>query len=65
MIKVFTLNERNKIELTKEELEALLNASYWEGYNSKTSWTYISPNWFSPYWTCSISSDSITITNKE
>ena len=35
MIKVFTLNKNNKIELTKEELESLLNESYWEGYNKK------------------------------
>ena len=34
MIKVFTLNKNNKIELTKEELEQLLNESFWEGYRS-------------------------------
>ena len=44
MIKVFTLNEKGKIELTKNELEQLLNESYWEGYSKKTSyWTYTSP----------------------
>lgn len=44
MIKVFTLNKNNKIELTKEELESLLNESYWEGYNNKKNyWTYTSP----------------------
>ena len=43
MIKVFTLNKNGKIELTKEELEQLLNESYWEGFNSKNSWTYTSP----------------------
>ena len=48
MIKVFTLNEKGKIELTKDELEQLLNKSYWEGYSEgyskKTSyWTYTSP----------------------
>ena len=66
MIKVFTLNKNNKIELTKEELESLLNESYWEGYNKKNYWTYTSPTtpyqWLSntPY-TINSSSDSITI----
>jgi hypothetical protein len=49
MIKVFTLNKNNKIELTKEELESLLNESYWEGYNKKNSWTYTSPYNIDPY----------------
>lgn len=50
MIKVFTLNEKNKIELTKEELENLLNESYWEGCRSK-SWIYNTPSQISttPY----------------
>ena len=70
MIKVFTLNKNGKIELTKKELEQLLNESYWEGYmNSNNSWTYTSPTpckWYSntPYTisTGSISSsDSIII----
>ncbi len=44
MIKVFTLNKNNKIELTKQELENLLNESFWEGYNKKNScWTYRTP----------------------
>lgn len=45
MIKVFTLNKNGKIELTKKELEQLLNESYWEGYrnNSNLYWTYTSP----------------------
>ena len=47
MIKVFTLNEKGKIELTKDELEQLLNKSYWEGYSEgytkkTTYWTYTS-----------------------
>ena len=71
MIKVFTLNKNGKIELTKTELEQLLNESYWEGYNNRNNyWTYTSP---APYKQClntpytistadSISSsDSITI----
>ena len=49
MIKVFTLNEKGKIELTKDELEQLLNESYWEGYSEgytkKTTWTYTSPSY--------------------
>ena len=46
MIKVFTLNKIKKIELTKQELEQLLNESYWEGYNKKpTYWTYTSPSY--------------------
>ena len=46
MIKVFTLNEKGKIELTKDELEQLLNESYWEGYGKKpTYWTYTSPSY--------------------
>lgn len=44
MIKVFTLNKNGKIELTKTELEQLLNESYWEGYRSYNSWTYSSPS---------------------
>ncbi len=44
MIKVFTLNKNGKIELTKKELEQLLNESYWEGYrNNNNYWTYSSP----------------------
>ena len=45
MIKVFTLNKNNKIELTKQELENLLNESFWEGYNRKNNyyWTYTTP----------------------
>ena len=46
MIKVFTLNKNGKIELTKRQLEQLLNESYWEGYNNKKNiyWTYTSPS---------------------
>lgn len=34
-IKIFTPNENGKIELTKEELEKLLNESYQHGWNDK------------------------------
>lgn len=69
MIKVFTLNKNGKIELTKKELEQLLNESYWEGYrnNSNLYWTYTSPTVnTNPYisTTCSandLTSNSITI----
>lgn len=46
MIKVFTLNKSGKIELTKKELEQLLNESYWEGYknNNNLHWIYTSPS---------------------
>ena len=45
MIKIFTLNKNNKIELTKEELQALLDESYWDGYRANNhSWTYNSPS---------------------
>ena len=47
MYKVFTLNKNNKIELTKNELQKLLDESYWDGYNSNHTWTYRSPsNWW-------------------
>lgn len=46
MIKVFELNKNKKIELTKEELEKLLNQAYWEGYYNKSTWTYTTPNVF-------------------
>ena len=58
MVKVFTLNKNKKIELTEQELKELLDASYWEGYNSNyKSWTYTTPNewWKSPYYTTSTS----------
>ena len=47
MIKIFTLNKNGKIELTKKQLEQLLNESYWEGYNRGNNsrwWTYSSPS---------------------
>ena len=55
MIKVFELNKNKKIELTKEELEKLLNQAYWEGYYNKSTWTYTTPNIF-PITTTSICS---------
>lgn len=34
-IKIFTPNKNGKIELTKEELESLLNETYRQGWNDK------------------------------
>lgn len=52
MIKVFTLNKNNKIELTKEELQALLDQSYWDGYRANDrAWTYNSPSITVPHYT--------------
>ena len=63
MIKVFTLNKNGKIELTKKELEQLLNESYWDGYNKKNYWTYTSPTIMPPYnnITCTTSTGKYTI----
>ena len=62
MIKVFTLNKNGKIELTKKQLEQLLNESYWEGYNRGNNsrwWTYTSPSVITtPLTTATIQADS-------
>ena len=48
MIKVFTTNKNGKIELTKDELKALLDEAYWDGYKANSSmYVYNSP--LSPY----------------
>ena len=74
-IRVFTLNSNGKIELTKEELQQMLDESYRDGCNSVTittpSYPYnpcISPFY---YGTTSTESDSttnaamVTATNNE
>lgn len=64
MIKVFTLNKNGKIELTKKQLEELLNESYWEGYRNKSNlyWTYTSPS-ITPCFTAdNIATGTITTT---
>lgn len=48
MIKVFTTNKEGKIELTKDELKALLDEAYWDGYRKNNNWVYTTPSW-SPY----------------
>ena len=46
MIKIFTTDKDGKITLTKQELQDLVNEAYWEGYNTKSSYTTItSPSW--------------------
>lgn len=46
MVKVFEKNRNGKIQLSKEELEKVLNEAYWEGYNQKNnSWVYTTPKW--------------------
>lgn len=64
MIKVFTLNKNNKIELTKQELESLLNESFWEGYHKRNTYVYNTPQItpITPYWTCSTTDSGMTIT---
>ena len=53
-IKIFTPNENGKIELTKEELENLLNESYRQGWNDKP---YYRDYYYSTY-------PNITLTEK-
>ena len=75
MIKIFTLNKNNKIELTKEELQALLDESYWDGYRANNhSWIYNSPSLTvpTPYittttWTITASKNNgeVTFTNED
>ena len=67
MIKVFTANKDGKIELTKDELKALLDEAYWEGYRSNSgTYVYHTPGW-SPYTFTSgsttIEGDTITVNN--
>ena len=57
-IKVFNLNEKGKIEFTKEELEKLLNETYEDGYCEGNSHTY---TWTQPYY----SSKEITLLNND
>ena len=45
-MKVFTKNQKGKIEFTEKELESLLNEIYNDGYNDGKSYTY---TWTSPY----------------
>lgn len=60
-IRVFTLNKDGKIELTKKELQDLLDEAYRDGSNSVTITT---PSW-QPYYYNTRTSDTITLTNSE
>ncbi len=64
MIKVFTLNINNKIELTKEELEQLLNESFWEGYrlHNNSNWVYTTPFTWSTTQNFTYDTNTITLT---
>ena len=73
-IRVFTLNSNGKIELTKEELQQMLDESYLDGCNSVTITTPSNPySPYSPFYcgTTSTGSDStansvtVTATNNE
>lgn len=61
-IRVFTLNSNGKIELTKEELQQMLDESYRDGCNSVTittpSYPYNPCN--SPFYYGTTKSDSTT-----
>ena len=70
MVKVFTPNKNGKIEFTKEELEALLNEVWQDGYSQNRQYWWISPMLtvsdktvpYTPTVTCegALGSDSIT-----
>ena len=57
-IRVFTLNSNGKIELTKEELQQMLDESYRDGCNSVTITTPSYP--CSPFYYGTTESDSTT-----
>ena len=59
-IRVFTLNSNGKIELTKEELQQMLDESYRDGCNSVTIATPSYPYKPFYYGTTSTESDSTT-----
>ena len=60
-IKVFTPNEKGKIEFTPEELEKLLNDTYAEGQRNCNCGSNIT--WTSPYITPYINCSGSTTTN--
>ena len=68
-IRVLTLNSNGKIELTKEELQQMLDESYRDGCNSVTIATPYNP--CSPFYYGTTESDStaslatVTATNNE
>ena len=63
-IRVFTLNSNGKIELTKEELQQMLDESYRDGCNSVTITTPSYPyNPCSPFYYGTTSTESDSPTN--
>lgn len=63
-IRVFTLNSNGKIELTKEELQQMLDESYRDGCNSVTITTPSYPcNPCSPFYYGTTSTESDSTTN--
>lgn len=61
MIKVFTTNKDGKIELTKDELKALLDEAYWDGYRANNRFYVYNSPITSPYtFTCNGTSLSIS-----
>ena len=61
MVKVFTPNKNGKIEFTKEELEALLNEVWQDGYSSNRQYLWASPTVVNvPHLPTTITCDSIT-----
>ena len=66
MIKIFTTNKNGKIELTKEELKALLDEAYWDGYRAYSgTFVYSTPTWEPYKWniTCDSSAAKMTLSN--
>ena len=60
-IRVFTLNSNGKIELTKEELQQMLDESYRDGCNSVTITTPSYP--YNPFYYGTTSTESDSTTN--
>ena len=62
-IRVFTLNSNGKIELSKEELQQMLDESYRDGCNSVTITTPSYPyNPLTPYYATKYDSNTATST---
>ena len=62
-IRVFTLNSNGKIELSKEELQQMLDESYRDGCNSVTITTPSYPyNPLTPYYATGYDSNTATST---
>ena len=63
LIKAFSLNSNNKIELTLSELESLLNAAFEEGVERELNKKVF--RWDYPYITCNttntVSKDTVTL----